>query len=91
MREFIKAINKRAGNFHDTPHVSSDVFADHFLDIMEQAANYDPSPEDAAKIFEDVARRQKGDANANTISLHGLYDTELMLSLIHISEPTRPY
>ena len=48
---------------------------------MEQAANFDPTPEDAAKIFEDVALRQTGDSSATTIDLNGLFDTELMFFL----------
>jgi len=81
MKKFIKIMNQLGGRPLDSSSVDHDTFVDYFLDAMERAANYDPTPEEAAKIFEDIAQRQTGDAQAETIDLNGLLDTDLMFFL----------
>ena len=80
-KEFIKLMNKFAGKPLDAQYLDKDTFVKYFCRTIEQSANYDPSPEECARIFEVVAELQTGNPEAGTITLNGLYETELMFFL----------
>jgi len=84
LKEFVLEMNTQAGEPLDNTEVSKAVFVEYFLETMEQAAQYDPSPEDASLLFDELAKAQGIDLSENNyamVELSGLYDTHLTLFL----------
>ncbi len=78
LQVFIKKMNEAGGA---TSHeVSRKVFADSFLDVITKVANFDPTPEDAIALFEEIVR-DNNVLDPNVISLDLLKYSSLSLFL----------
>ena len=57
LREFIRRMNDVAGESHDTQEVERHIFLTQFLPIYNAVAYLEPSPEDAANLFDEIAKQ----------------------------------
>lgn len=82
LKVFIRSMNEASGvsSLSSVQEVTRAVFTSSFLDTIQAVSNFEPSHEDAADLFKEIATDMEMES-ANTIPLHGLKNSRLAMFL----------